>query len=259
MASRKGHVLRQRNSPLAPGLPAEGPGCRRTRTDSTSEGHVADHVSVDVVDKEQAVAALGEEGAESVSRERFLRRLAFAGGAAVVGGVLVGGLPRLGVSAPSPAQDVEIFNFALVLENLQAAFYDQAASSGILEGDLREFVAVVRDHEQRHIEYIKGVLGDEAREAPTFSFGDALRDAERFAATAATLEDLGVAAYNGQAANVTRKALAAAARIVSVDARHAAWIRSLAGRTPASQATDRPLTAKQVTAELGRLGFVEGS
>jgi Ferritin-like domain len=218
------------------------------------------HVSVDVVDSGEVLrGAFDQEDRGSVSRERFLRRLALAGGAALVSGVFVGGLPRLGVSAPSPAQDVEIFNFALVLEYLQAAFYEEAARSEILEGDLRSFVDVVRGHEQRHIEYIRSALGDKARDAPTFSFGDALRDAETFAATAVTLEDLGVAAYNGQAGNVTRKALAAAAKIVSVDARHAAWIRSIVGKTPASQPTDRPLTGKQVTARLDRLGFVEGS
>jgi rubrerythrin len=218
------------------------------------------HVSIDVVGSGEAFRrALEQEDRGGVSRERFLRRLALAGGAALVGGVFVGGLPRLGLSAPSPAQDVQIFNFALLLEHLQAAFYEEAARSDVLDDELRAFVDVVRGHEQRHIEYIRSALGDKAQKAPTFSFGDALRDAQTFAATAVTLEDLGVAAYNGQAANVTRKALAAAAKIVSVDARHAAWIRSIVGMTPASQPTDRPLTGKQVMARVDRLGFVEGS
>jgi ferritin-like protein len=221
---------------------------------------MSDHVSVDVFDSGEALLGpIDEDDVQSISRERFIRRLALAGGSALLGGVLIGGLPRLAVSAPSQAQDVEVFNFALVLEYLQAAFYSQAAQSGVLEGELSEFVDVVREHELRHVDYLRSALGDEARESPTFSFGDALRDAETFAATAVTLEDLGVAAYNGQATNLTRKRIADAAKILSVDARHAAWIRSIVGKTPASQPTDRALTGKQVSARLDQLGFVEGS
>lgn len=221
---------------------------------------MADHVSIEVVDRGDALLrAIDEEDGASLSRARLLHRLALAGGAALVGGVLVGGLPRLAVSAPSPAQDVEILNFALVLEYLQAAFYEEASGAGVLEGDLRDFVDVVSEHEAEHVDYLRTALGDAARESPTFSFGDALRDAETFAATAVTLEDLGVAAYNGQATNVTPKTLAAAAKILSVDARHAAWIRSIVGKTPASQPVDRALAAKQVSARLDRLGFIEGS
>lgn len=221
---------------------------------------MSDHVSVDVFDSGKGLLGrIDEKDVQCVSRERFIRRLALAGGSALLGGVLIGGLPRLAVSAPSQAQDVEVFNFALVLEYLQAAFYSQAARSGVLEGELREFVDVVREHEQRHVDYLRSALGDEARESPTFSFGDALRDAETFAATAVALEDLGVAAYNGQATNLTRRRIADAAKILSVDARHAAWIRSIVGKTPASQPTDRALTGKQVSARLNQLGFVEGS
>ena len=44
------------------------------------------------------------------------------------------------------------------------------------------------------------------------------------------LEDTAVAAYNGQAANhETKPTLKAAATIVSVEARHAAWIRDIVG------------------------------
>jgi rubrerythrin len=221
---------------------------------------MTDHVSIDVVDDgARLLRALDEDDGPNFSRGRLLQRVALAGGAALLGGVLVGGLPRLAVSAPSPAQDIDILNFALVLEYMQAAFYDEAASSGVLRGDLRDFVDVVREHEARHVDYLKTVLGGEARKSPTFSFGDALRDAETFAATSVTLEDLGVAAYNGQATNLTRKRLGNAAKILSVDARHAAWIRSIVGKTPASQPTDRALTGEQVSARLDRLGFVEGS
>ena len=49
----------------------------------------------------------------------------------------------------------------------------------------------------------------------------------------------------------------AAARIVSVEARHAAWIRDLAGNTPAPRASDQLLTETQVRAALKKTGFVQ--
>jgi Ferritin-like domain len=192
------------------------------------------------------------------SRGLFFRR-ALAGGAVLAGGVLAGSLPRLAASAPSPAQDAEIFNFALLLEYMQARFYDEAARSGVLDGGLADFVEVVRAHEQAHVEYLTDALGDAARAEPAFSFEEFLQDAESVAAAAVALEDLGVAAYNGQATNLTPRGLAAAATIVSVDARHAAWIRSIIGETPAEEPTDVPLTRRQVEVRIRDLGFLEGS
>ena len=101
---------------------------------------------------------------------------------------------------------------------------------------------------------MKGVLGSAAEDEPRYDFGDAITDADAFADASGRLEDLAVAAYNGQAGNVSPEAFAAAARIVSVEARHAAWIRSIAGRDPAPDTTDEPMTAAQVRAGLAELG-----
>ena len=65
-----------------------------------------------------------------------------------------------------------------------------------------------------------------------------------------------MAAYNGQAANLSKPALQAAARIVSVNARHAAWIRAIQDKQPASQPTDEAKTRREVLAEVDRTGFV---
>jgi rubrerythrin len=214
-----------------------------------------EHVCVEVVDEERAVRdALAEEGADS--RDEFLKRAALAGGAIAVGGVVIAGLPRLALSAPSPAQDAEILNFALLLEELLVAFYNEAGERASLAGELSEFVATVAGQEQAHVDLLRQALGDAAAEPPTFDFGNATGNPERVAATTVTLEDVGVAAYNGQGPNLTREALAAAARIVSVHARHAAWIRSIVGKTPAAQATDKPMTKAQVEAALQATGFL---
>ena len=100
-------------------------------------------------------------------------------------------------------------------------------------------------------------LGSEAREEPVTDFGNATSDADAFGAAAVTLEDVAVAAYNGQAANLTKGALQAAATIISVDARHAAWARSIIGEPPAADAVDAPLTADEATARLDETGFLQ--
>jgi rubrerythrin len=202
----------------------------------------------------------GITGLDSVgdpaSRDRFLTRALVAGGTLLAGGALVAGLPRLAASAQSPAQDAEIFNFALLLEHLQAAFYREAADAAELDPELLEFAKVVAEHEREHVAYLRDALGDSAREEPETSFGAATTNPDEFAATAIALEDLAVAAYNGQAANLTKGGLRAAATIVSVDARHAAWIRAIVGRPAASQPVDQPLSRGEVMARLDESGFL---
>lgn len=192
------------------------------------------------------------------SRERFLRLTAAGAGTVALGAVLAAGAPRLGLSGTSQARDVEILNYALVLEELTAAFYARAVNGGALKGELAEFADVAAGHEREHVEVIRKALGSQAKPAPRFAFGNAVTSPDRFAKTALALEELAVSAYNGQVANVSKPVLQAAARIVSVDARHAAWIRAIRGRPPASQATDVAKTRKQVLQQVDRTGFVRG-
>jgi hypothetical protein len=219
---------------------------------------MSDRVSVEIVDENVALAsAFDDRGAES--RRTFLGRALVGGGTIVVGGIAIAGLPSIAVAAPSPAQDAKILNFALLFEYLKAAFYAEAATKGRVRAELLAFARVVGEHEQAHVSFLRSALGSAARKRPTFSFANTTTDSARFAATAAMLEDTIVAAYNGQAANVTKPTLAAAAKIVSVEARHAGWIRAIAGRNPAPNATDAPKTAAEATAALNRTAFVKSS
>ncbi len=192
----------------------------------------------------------------TASRSGFLRLGLAGAGTLSLGAVLASGAPRAEAASPSPALDVQVLNYALLLEELQVAFYAAALDRGKLRGELRDFARVVVEHEREHVGLLRGALGAKARKVPRFSFGAAVSNPRRFAATALELEDLGVAAYNGQAANLTRGALIAAARIVSVDARHAAWIRAIENRPPSPQATDPAKTRRKVLAEVDRTGFV---
>jgi len=162
-------------------------------------------------------------------------------------------------AAPSAAQDRKIFNFALLLEYLQAAFYSQAVENGRLRGDVRHFAEIVSGHERAHVAYLRKALGDHARPRPTFDFGHATKNERAFVKTAILLENTGVSAYNGQAANLTKPALAAAAEIVSVEGRHAAWISDIAGEPPAPRAADPGESPAAVVRKLESLGFLRES
>jgi Ferritin-like domain len=217
---------------------------------------VADEVIVHVSDPDAAVRdAL--DGRASRTRRELIRHAVVTGGTLALGGVTIAGIPRLAHSAPSPSQDVRILNLVLVLEWLEDALHNGALNRGGLTGELRQYAKVVGSHERAHVAFIERTLGKAVRKQPTFELGDTVSDPKKFTAAALALEDLSVAAYNGQAANLTPGALAAAARIVSVEARHAAWIRFIAGMVPAPDPTDAPATADQVTARLRKTGLVK--
>ena len=175
--------------------------------------------------------------------------LAAAAGAAVAVPVLV--------EAQGSADDRSVLELILLIERTEVAFYGAALDAGILDGELAEFAEVVRGHEAEHLGAVAAALGDDLPAEPTFDFGEHLGDASAFARAAARLEDTAVGAYNGQAGNVSPKVFSVAAQIVSVEARHAAWVRSIEGRDPAPDASDKPMTEQQVRDRLQALGVTE--
>jgi Ferritin-like domain len=190
---------------------------------------------------------------EGISRAQFLKGALGAG--IVAGGVLVTGLPKLASSAPSASMDTEILNFLLELEYLQQAFYSEATESGALAGELSEFAQAVGVHEDEHVAYLEELLGGEARSSPEFDFGDAAATEEKFAQTAFVLEEIGAGAYIGQGPNLTADRVTKVASLVSVEARHAAWIRAILEKNPAPRAADPALAERKVRAEVAKLNF----
>lgn len=193
---------------------------------------------------------------EGVRSRREVLGLAAAGaGALAVGGAAAEAV-LAATTKPSAKQDRKILNFALTLERLQAGFYRTALERGALKGELREFAEVVGGNERAHVAFLEKALGPAARPAPTFDFTAATGGPRRFATTARMLEDAGVLAYNGQAANLTKPTLAAAAEIVSVEGRHAAWIRDILGLPPAPNAADAGAESAVIIRQLTASGLL---
>jgi hypothetical protein len=158
------------------------------------------------------------------------------------------------VASPSKAQDARILQLVLQLEYTQVAFYDEALRDAGLQGELRRFAQTALGHERQHLAAIRKALGSKAGPKPSFDFGRKTKSEAAFQQTAIRLEDIAVSSYNGQATNLTAPTLAAAATIVSVEARHAAWVRAIAGEVAAPDPVDKPMTAKEAVEALHELG-----
>jgi hypothetical protein len=204
-----------------------------------------------------------EEAADTVertahTRSTFLRR----GGVLIGAGLLAGAMPGRAFAAGIPKGDIAILNFALTLEYLESAFYAKANSDGALKGQYARFAKIVGQHEAAHVAALKKTLGSKAVKKPSFDFKGTTASQSAFASTATTLEDTGVQAYQGQAGNIkTPAVLKAAISIHPVEARHAAWIRSIVGHgsgnpSPAPDAFNPALDMSAVLAAVQGTGFI---
>ena len=160
-------------------------------------------------------------------------------------------------AARLPTGDVDILNYALVLEYLQASFYTEAERSGALHGKSATAARVVGATERAHVDAFRDLLGSKAVKRPTFDFQGTTEQQRPFLKTAVALEDLAVAAYKGQAPKLRSNAvLAAAVGIHSVEARHAAWMRYLFGITPAVKAFDAASSRAEINRVVASTKFV---
>src|SRR6478672_11575611 len=194
------------------------------------------------------------EALEGDTRLDFLKKAGIAGGGLVGGGALLSALTPAGAMAAGkgrpPASfgkgDVGILNFALTLEYLEAAFYNEASanqkkSKFIKDGQTQVFLKTVTVDENAHVAFLKKALGSKATGAPKVDFGSTTSNAASFIKTAVALENTGVHAYSGQALNIASPAyIAAALSIWSIEARHASVAGLLLTGKPSGLTPDGP-------------------
>jgi Ferritin-like domain len=129
--------------------------------------------------------------------------------------------------------DIGIANYALTLEYLEAAFYDEVAKSGLFKGGDLALIEKFGDSENQHVVALTGFvkdLGGKPAPKPKTMFD--LADAPTVLKTAADVENLGAAAYLGQAGAIeSPQLLAAALSIHTVEGRHAAALNTLTDQT----------------------------
>jgi Ferritin-like domain len=207
-----------------------------------------------ITDDLLAPGELPRNGA-GLTRVQLAKRGAAAVGVVAAGGLLAGGLPNPAVSQPSAAQDERVLEWLIQVEQLQAAFYTEAEQRGALSGELRELTNVVGEQERAHLAALERQLGRGGAQPPAFDFGQATSDPQRFLPAAIELEELGLAAINGQVPNLTKRRTLLAMGIASVEARHVGWMRDLAGRNPAPRPADVPATQDETRTAIKDTGF----
>jgi rubrerythrin len=232
-------------------------------------------MSSEIKDVVQEAAHDATGALEGDTRLGFLKKAGLAGGGLVGGGALLSALtPAAAMAAGKgrpPASfgkgDIGILNYALTLEYLEAAFYNEATANNtkktFLKGaEEQAFLKRVTADENAHVAFLKKALGSQAVKAPKVDFGGTTASHAAFLKTAVALENTGVGAYSGQVLNITTPAyVAAAASILTVEARHASVAGLLLKPTVANQspngAFDKPKTAAQVLKAVEATGFLQ--
>jgi hypothetical protein len=163
------------------------------------------------------------------SRRSFLKTAAWAGAALTAAGFGGFGVAVRQAQATHegyvPLGDAGILQFAYQLELLEGNFYAIGADSGLFVDTFLDQIAVIRDHEFAHADAIAATLGDLGAEVPAepaFTFPeDATADAATFLGYAATLEPVGIGAYQSAAVALeSKEILAAAISIHNAECQH---------------------------------------
>ncbi len=196
-----------------------------------------------------AVPELAAIKVHGMTREAFLARATLAAGAVYGLGAVTPFVRK--ALAQEAAGDLNILNFALLLEHLEAIFYDQARQQVPgLDSDAQALTEELALNEGAHVTALMtviGTLGGTPVAEPEVDFGNAFASQSSYLELAQTFEDTGVSAYNGAGPNlVSKEALTAAGTIVQVEGRHAALIRMMRGEDPAPKAFDDALSIPQV-------------
>ena len=194
-------------------------------------------------------------------RELMLRSAALFG---------AGALLTSSLEAQTAPPDLTLLNFAMTLENLEAAFYTQGLAQfsstdfnnstfvqnfgTIIGGDVYAYLSLIRNHEAAHVRTLQSLitgLGGTPAKPCTYNFG--YKTADEFLSVAAILENTGVMAYDGALSQITTASLkTAAATIATVEARHASYLNLLVGTSPFPNSFDTPATSATILAAAGK-------
>ena len=224
----------------------------------------------------------GPQAVRQPGRRSFLSSLSTTGAVAGVAALTSGlaGCSDAGVLAlPSTTPSVvDVLNFALNLEYLEASFYlyvttgsglstaDMGASPGTVTGGAKvsfsnavvaSLATQLATHEREHVEFLRSTItsiGGTPVSMPSINLaaGGTVNSDATFLAAARQLEAVGVSAYIGGAQYLTSStaALTYAARILHTEAQHAGFVRELCivlGVTsPAVDSQDQSPSATQI-------------
>jgi Ferritin-like domain len=227
---------------------------------TTTEGNrpescVVERLARDDVERKKFLMMAGKRmgaGAAATSLAAFIAACGSSSSSSSAGTASSSSSAAAGTASSSSASsgDLSIVNYALTLEYLEAQFYAKVIKSGLFHGKNLSVIKTFGAEEAQHVVALKKVassLGTAAAK-PTGKFP--IHSAAQVTALAGTVENLGAAAYLGQAGNIqSKEILAAALAIHTVEARHAATINLVLNKNPTPDgAFAKPMSMSQVLA-----------
>lgn len=201
------------------------------------------------------------EFSTGLQRRSFLKYAGLVGvgaGLVVGGGVFGGGVAGAATTggratAAVDMSDIDILNYALTLEYLEADFYATGLAAGLLSDRELELVTPIGDHENQHVsavtEAVKAFGGTPATK-PKITYPAGVFDSrDSFLKNASVFEELGVTAYHGQVPLIKdADVLSSAASIAGVESRHAAVVAALIAGNPFPNPIEANASMDQVLA-----------
>lgn len=200
---------------------------------------------------------------DEVERKKFLRMAGKSLGGAAAASALGAFIAACGSSSsaktnttkmkPSTSSsaatgDAAIVDYALTLEYLETDFYEKVVASGLFSGATLSTIKTFGAEEAQHVVALKQVAGSLGHPVAEPKFKFPIHSAAQVTQLAATVENLGAAAYLGQAPRIkSKQILAAALAIHTVEGRHAATLNNLLHRSPTPDgAFAEPMSMAQV-------------
>ena len=211
---------------------------------------------------EPTLEEIDRDGAllEAIAEVHGSSRAAFLAKATLGSAVLLGAFAAPASAAHRPAIDTALLDFDLRFEYLQASFYSEADRLGTIDKMTREqrtWAETLGAHERAHVRILQQAIGHNIPKKPFYDFRGITERPAAFIKTAVAMEDLTVALLSGQAPQLKERRLAAALfSLLTVEARHAAWARHIAGFVPTVHAFDKPKSTRHVAAVVASTHFV---
>lgn len=204
-----------------------------------------------IIDEFQKIDGDAAGRLEYASRRLFMNRIGTKIASVAVPTVLASVINK---AYAQSATAIDVLNYALTLEYLEDGFYQMGnAATGLIPDSDKAIFATIGKHETAHVAFLVKALGDKAIAKPNFdfqykgAFADVFTNYKTFVTVSSALEDTGVRAYKGQAGALIADPaiLEYALRIHSVEARHAAVTRRLAGVLTGNAAMKGWITGKE--------------
>lgn len=192
----------------------------------------------------------------TANRREFIRNSVLKLGALASAPLVLAASAQQAFGQDLPQEVVDVLNYALTLEHIEDAFYRSGLDAGVIPTEYETIFQHIGLHEAQHVAFLSGALGSAAVERPALDltaggqYADALENFQTYLTLSQTFEDLGVAAYKGQAGNLIEydDLLTAALQIHSVEARHAAIVRKIGGMPSWDGPYDEPMSMDEVLA-----------